>query len=207
MSTNYVPQFVKPVDDGSPSSTATISTVNSGFMASDGSTQFRCEPMTAAVNYIQVQGAITGSGPSFSVQGSDTNIDMNFAAKGTGGVYFGNGYGYAAAFLDSGVAQNTVNYIGFKGSRTTVSPSITATGSDTNLDLILAAKGTGVVNCSMPVKVPVYTVATLPAAATAIRGARAMVTDANAATFNSTVAGGGANIVPVFCDGTNWKIG
>ncbi len=51
-----------------------------------------------------------------------------------------------------------------------------------------------------------YTVATLPAAATAGVGARAMVTDANATTFLSTVAGGGANIVPVVSDGTNWKI-
>lgn len=51
-----------------------------------------------------------------------------------------------------------------------------------------------------------YTVATLPAASTAGAGARAYVTDANATTFMSTVAGGGANVVPVFSDGTNWKI-
>lgn len=50
-------------------------------------------------------------------------------------------------------------------------------------------------------------VASLPAASAALKGARAMVTDANAATFMTTAAGGGANIVPVFCDGTNWKIG
>lgn len=52
-----------------------------------------------------------------------------------------------------------------------------------------------------------YTVATLPAAGTAGAGARAYVTDANATTYLSIVAGGGANIVPVFSDGTNWKIG
>src|ERR1035437_1831420 len=54
--------------------------------------------------------------------------------------------------------------------------------------------------------VAVYTVATLPAAATQ-QGQRQLVTDATATTFNSTVAGGGANIVPVFSDGANWKIG
>lgn len=37
-------------------------------------------------------------------------------------------------------------------------------------------------------------------------GDRAIVTDANATTFNSTVAGGGSNIVPVFYAG-GWKIG
>jgi hypothetical protein len=38
-------------------------------------------------------------------------------------------------------------------------------------------------------------------------GLRAIVTDANATTFASIVAGGGANTVPVFADGTNWRIG
>lgn len=49
------------------------------------------------------------------------------------------------------------------------------------------------------------TVATLPAAGNV--GARDFVTDANATTFASIVAGGGANKVPVFDDGTNWRIG
>ena len=51
------------------------------------------------------------------------------------------------------------------------------------------------------------TVASLPAAATAGAGARSFVTDANATTFLSIVAGGGANAVPVVSDGANWLIG
>lgn len=51
------------------------------------------------------------------------------------------------------------------------------------------------------------TVASLPSAATAGAGARAMVTDASSTTFLSTVSGGGANKVPVVSDGTNWLIG
>ncbi len=57
------------------------------------------------------------------------------------------------------------------------------------------------------VKVEAVTVANLPSAVTAGAGARAMVSNASATTFNSIVAGGGANIVPVFSDGTNWRIG
>lgn len=38
-------------------------------------------------------------------------------------------------------------------------------------------------------------------------GATSMVRDANANTFNSVVVGGGANVVPVFCDGSSWRIG
>lgn len=47
-------------------------------------------------------------------------------------------------------------------------------------------------------------VAALPAATL---GAKAFVTDANSTTFASIVAGGGANKVPVYSDGTNWRIG
>jgi len=53
-----------------------------------------------------------------------------------------------------------------------------------------------------------YTVGTLPAAGTA--GLRAYVTDANAtftAGIGAVVAAGGANVVPVFDDGVNWRIG
>lgn len=53
----------------------------------------------------------------------------------------------------------------------------------------------------------VTTVASLPSAATLGQGATAIVTDASATTFASTVAGGGANIVPVYSNGTNWLIG
>lgn len=56
-------------------------------------------------------------------------------------------------------------------------------------------------------KVPAVTVANLPSASTAGAGARAMVSDANATTFNSVVAGGGANVLPVFSDGSSWRIG
>ena len=52
-----------------------------------------------------------------------------------------------------------------------------------------------------------YTVATLPSAVTSGAGARAFVTDALAPTFGATVVTGGAVAVPVYSDGTNWKVG
>jgi hypothetical protein len=59
-------------------------------------------------------------------------------------------------------------------------------------------------------KVSTVLVANLPAAAVAGAGARAAVSNATqtlTAGIGAVVAGGGANIVPVFCDGTNWRIG
>ena len=52
-----------------------------------------------------------------------------------------------------------------------------------------------------------YTVATLPSAATSGKGARSFVTDALTPTFGATVVTGGAVAVPVYSDGTNWKVG
>jgi hypothetical protein len=66
--------------------------------------------------------------------------------------------------------------------------------------------GTGSARLYVPVTGST-TVASLPAASTAGVGARSFVTDATATTFLSTVAGGGANKVPVVSDGTNWLIG
>jgi len=65
--------------------------------------------------------------------------------------------------------------------------------------------GADSVDSLIPFKLKTYTVATLPASP--VKGWVAMVTDANATTFASIVAGGGSNNVPVYYDGTNWRIG
>jgi len=53
----------------------------------------------------------------------------------------------------------------------------------------------------------VYTVATLPGAGVLGAGARAFVIDSSVSTFGTTVAGGGSTKVPVYSDGTDWKVG
>jgi hypothetical protein len=53
----------------------------------------------------------------------------------------------------------------------------------------------------------VTTVGSLGTCNAGANGTRRMVSDANATTFASTVAAGGANNVPVVCNGTNWIIG
>lgn len=62
----------------------------------------------------------------------------------------------------------------------------------------------------IPYRSQPVTVASLPAASAALAGTRSAVTDANAtltAGIGAAVAGGGANNVPVYCDGANWRIG
>jgi hypothetical protein len=52
-----------------------------------------------------------------------------------------------------------------------------------------------------------FLVANLPSAAESGSGARLFVSDATGPTFGATVVGGGAVKVPVYSDGTNWKVG
>jgi hypothetical protein len=67
---------------------------------------------------------------------------------------------------------------------------------------------TGVFNAPT-VATTVYSVAgtALPSAATVGQGARAFVSDATVSTFATAYTGGGANKVPVYSDGTVWRIG
>jgi hypothetical protein len=57
----------------------------------------------------------------------------------------------------------------------------------------------------IPMTTPATVSTLLPA--TNLMGSRAFVSDATATTFGSVVVGGGSNPVPVYSDGTNWRIG
>lgn len=48
--------------------------------------------------------------------------------------------------------------------------------------------------------------ASLPAPSATFKGALAMVSDSTVNTFGATVAGGGANIVLTWCNGTHWTV-
>jgi hypothetical protein len=73
-------------------------------------------------------------------------------------------------------------------------------GSDTGH--VLAVNGKSIFRDT--IRKPVFTVATLPAG---VQGDTAIVTNAINTTFRAVVSGGGSNILPVYHDGTNWRIG
>lgn len=55
---------------------------------------------------------------------------------------------------------------------------------------------------------PTYLAPTIVASlGTPLLGSLSMVTDATTTTFASVVSGGGANVVPVYADGFNWRVG
>jgi hypothetical protein len=51
------------------------------------------------------------------------------------------------------------------------------------------------------------TVSSLPTASANLTGTRSFVTDANNYSFANVAYSGGTNAVPVYCDGTYWRIG
>lgn len=102
-------------------------------------------------------------------------------------------------------APSSTTVLAAIGGTTSAFPAIKRSG--TVLAVRLADDSADAPVSASYVKTASTTVASLPAAATAGAGARHFVTDANATTFLTTVAGGGANKVPVVSDGTNWLIG
>lgn len=92
---------------------------------------------------------------------------------------------------------------------TAAQPNITSVGTLSSLSVTNnATANTIVANTYM--KTVAVTFATLPTAATAGAGARAFITDGNVAiagNVGNQISGGGSNSLPVYSDGTNWRIG
>ena len=87
-----------------------------------------------------------------------------------------------------------------------------AQDSTTLLSQFLTDLRAGVIGTSQALsfKVTAVGVGSLPTCNAGAEGQHRAVNDANAtftAGIGATVANGGANHVPVYCDGTNWKIG
>ena len=114
---------------------------------------------------------------------------------------FTSNYGQLLSVDASGNLLNNPNLTIISGvlSLKESTAKITSTTANLNID------STSQIVALKPIIFPVYTVATLPSASVAYQ--RVFVSDANATTFYSIVASGGANKVPVFSDGTNWRIG
>ena len=131
----------------------------------------------AAINNVRIGNSITGNPVRVFAEGSDANIGIDLEPKNTGVVRINTDQVVTLAAVQA-FENKTIN-------------------------------GT---NCAVTnyLAITPLTVATLPAASGFLRGARTLVTDSNATLavgHGNVVAGGGANITPVYCDGTNWRIG
>lgn len=94
------------------------------------------------VNNISIVSAATGEAPVIGVTGGDTNINIGVSSRGTGTVILSTDSGANTGLTISHVASG-VNYVDILEAVTTASPVISAAGTDTNINLTLAGKGTG----------------------------------------------------------------
>ena len=143
------------------------------------------------------------------------------ASTAVGNTAIGNGAGQA---VTTGTTNTLLGYLaGFSGTNNLTTGSNntiignSAASSSATVSNEITLGNASVTSFRIPgltitagakwINVGTSTVAALAAAATAGNGARAFVTDALAPAFGSTVAGGGAVSIPVYSDGTNWKVG
>lgn len=102
--------------------------------------QFVIAHTASAVNQLTITGSTTGAPIIIQAQGSDTNINLAYAPKGTGRHTF---YSNSGTQLVIGNTASAVNYTQIDGAATGANPTFSAQGSDTNIGLTLTPKGTG----------------------------------------------------------------
>lgn len=119
-----------------------------GLYTNAGSTlQFQVAHTASAVNYMTATGGTAGNDVVFAAQGSDSNVNIDYVAKGTGGhIFFTNGGGTAVAQFKITHVATAVNWFTAHGQGTGNAPALGVDGSDTNIGMVLYSKGTGAID-------------------------------------------------------------
>ena len=161
--------------------------ISTAIADTDSNELLKIVQTSAAVNEITIRNAATGSAPSLKASGGDTNVSLELSGKGTGLV----------KVLD----LNTLLQTEIVG--------LTSIQDLTNKILTAAV----LVNCTADaIKTGPTTVSSLvalypPATNKSARGFVTDSTQAMTAGIGTAVIGGGANNVPVYSDGTIYRIG
>ena len=106
-----------------------------------------------AVSFIQATGRAAGAGVRLGIGGTDTNVNFQVFAKGTGAVRLFTGSDNSFNAVEQARVSHTasaVNYVQVTGAATGADPVISAQGSDASRNLALTAKGTGQVFSTSP---------------------------------------------------------
>jgi hypothetical protein len=112
-----------------------------GFRTGATALQFNVSHTASAVDYVNITGAATGGTPNISALGSDTNIGLNLSTKGTGGFAFRTNTSVSQFEITH--TASAANKWQATGAAATAAPDILATGSDTNVSATLSLKGAG----------------------------------------------------------------
>lgn len=168
-----------------------------------------------AGNFVRITNRSTGGTPQIQAQGIDTNVGLSVSAKGTGSLSLGgsgpsvlSGSSVALSagtgFLDLGLLSAGTTRV--EDNQVIIS-CLTTPGAVIGVEAFILPR---------VARVKPATLAQANAAVALITvagdriGARATITDSTAtasSNFGATITGGGANLVPAYYDGTNWRIG
>ncbi len=118
-----------------------------GFGLGDGTLELLTfTEVASAINHVNVKNNSVGLGPVISAVGDDTNIDLQLRSKGSGETVIADDVGnQIMRFAD---VASAVNELQVTNAATGGNPSIQATGSDTDIDVNFASKGTGTVQAN-----------------------------------------------------------
>lgn len=102
---------------------------------------YRIAGVASAVNWLSMTNSITGVAPKLSAAGVDTNVGFDYATQGTGvHSFYTNG---TAKQVEIAHVASSVNWLELRGGAAAGSVSIRASGSNTDIPMILLAKGAG----------------------------------------------------------------
>ena len=147
--------------DAKGSSSIKIGTVSTGNIVLGGVTggggvngSVTISNASALVNYLFLQGSATGASTLINAKGSDTNVSMNINSQAAGDINIQTGATGGQVKINPGglaglyviAVASAVNYVAITNAVTTAAPIIAARGSDTNIDITITPKGTGVLN-------------------------------------------------------------
>lgn len=128
------------------------------------------------------------------------NSWINHLIKDCDGTYGAYVAGATCEIIDPKIQGNVANYVRFASTATGCRVRVFTSSHANNLP---ASSYLSVLDGSLNNPLTVTQLNAL----SAVEGARGFCTDATATTFASTVSGGGSNNVPVYYDGSAWKIG
>ena len=207
--------------------------LNIGGLTGGGAINIGQSPDGAAINIATTSatsnsvtiGSLTGTGTLTFGQssvtqtvrigtGSGSNVSIGGGGNGTatinnlgGAINIGGTSATGTITLGRSTGAQTVNIAtGVTAASTTKAVNIGTAGNATSTTNIAigSTAGTSTTTVNGLLKQQTYLVANLP---TGSAGARSFVTDALTPTFGAAVAGSGAVGVPVYHDGTSWKVG
>jgi hypothetical protein len=185
--------------------TATNHYVASGSLIFSGNI-FAPAWTTSGIRHVSIPATLTDTSSIGTVATAYTNNFGGNTIAASNPVTFSN---YSTIFVNSPTAganvtiTNSYSIIAAAG----ILVNSTATSISTITGALQVVGGVGIggsLYIGGTTNMKTYTVATLPAG---IQGMRASVSNAGTTTFYSTVSNSGSYFVPVFYDGTNWRIG